>query len=98
MRAEVAPIRESRRSGDKPDHRSAPQHYKQAHLAFLMLVLSIHFLLLAGLLVIMSLSTARAEAPVPKEYQVNKAAFLDNFAKFVGWPDRCLATEESPIA
>jgi hypothetical protein len=38
----------------------------------------------------------RAEAEVAKEYQI-KAAFLYNFVKYVEWPARRFAAEDSPI-
>jgi hypothetical protein len=56
----------------------------------------LHSLLLALLLTIITVGTARAAVHVTKEYQL-KAAFLYNFVKFVGWPDRRFATQESPI-
>ena len=53
-------------------------------------------LALTVLCVLVFASAGLAEQPAFSEYQV-KAAFLYNFAKFIGWPEKAFVGAEEPI-
>lgn len=51
---------------------------------------------IAGFLLLVSLSAAKSESRPSSEYQL-KAAFLYNFAKFIEWPTEAMGDENRPF-